>query len=132
MHATLFISPGILSTDIVNAVLVQDSEIKCRFSGVYLHYCVVCCSTDPSVPPNSSLYNVSSTTSSDEVSVVLTGLTRGQLYYCKVAATDHSNASCFSPVYRNIQTLISISPGQELPGDCMCSACMCAADEQSC
>ena len=72
----------------------------------------MCCSTDPAVPPDSSVYNISSTSGTD-VTVVLAGLIAHHVYYCKVAATDDTEANCFSSVYRGIQTLIRIViPGQ--------------------
>ena len=112
-----FIAGTILSMDIVNTALVYYNVVKCRFSNNQSFYCVVCCSTDPSVPPDSSVYNIS-TTRGTEVTVDLDGLTSGQIYYCKVAATDDNEAGCLSPVYRNIQTLIKISPGHVSTGNC--------------
>ncbi|KAL5500348.1 hypothetical protein EMCRGX_G011894 [Ephydatia muelleri] len=63
----------ILNTDIVNATLIHDNEVKCMFPRLHFHHCIVCCHVDPSVPPDSSIYNVSGTNST-VVTVVLTGL----------------------------------------------------------
>eukprot|EP00731_Ephydatia_muelleri_P002234 Em0001g2234a len=60
-------------------------------------YCVVCCSTDHTVPPDSSVYNIS-TTKGTEVTVSLQGLTSGQVYYCKAAASSNNTASCAGQV----------------------------------
>ena len=110
-----FCAGVILNTDIVNATLIHNNEVKCTFPRLTFHYCIVCCHVDPSVPPDSSVYNVSGTNST-VVAVVLTGLIAGQVHHCKVAATDDNRANCFSPVYRNIQTLIQIQPEQVSPG----------------
>eukprot|EP00731_Ephydatia_muelleri_P033826 Em0039g12a len=57
----------------------SNAVIDCKFLNNQSFYCVVCCSTDPSVPPDSSVYNIS-TTRGTEVTVSLQGLTSGQMY----------------------------------------------------
>ncbi|KAL5500342.1 hypothetical protein EMCRGX_G011888 [Ephydatia muelleri] len=109
------ISGTILDSNIVNATIIHNTTVSCKFSSLDSHHCLVCCSTDPLVPPDSSVYNISSTNGTD-VTVVLTDLVAGHVYYCKVAATADTKANCFSPVYRGIQTLIHIIPGQ-IPAD---------------
>ena len=69
--------------------------VRCSFNQSF--YCVVCCSTDPSVPPDSSVYNIS-TTRGTEVTVSLQGLTSGHMYYCKAAATNTNSNNCTGPV----------------------------------
>ena len=62
----------------------EYATIDCSFNLSF--YCVVCCNPDPSVPPDSCVYNVSSTRST-KVTVYLDGLTSGQVYYCKAGAS---------------------------------------------
>ncbi|KAL5500563.1 hypothetical protein EMCRGX_G012148 [Ephydatia muelleri] len=82
----------------INGSAINDSSyetrlmvVRCSFNQSF--YCVVCCSTDPSVPPDSSVYNIS-TTRGTEVTVSLQGLTSGQMYYCKAAATSTNSNNC--------------------------------------
>eukprot|EP00731_Ephydatia_muelleri_P035842 Em0166g12a len=75
----------------------NTAVIPCTFLNGSSHYCVVCCSTDPSVPPDSSVYNIS-TTRGTEVTVSLQGLTSGQMYYCKAAATNTNSNNCAGSV----------------------------------
>ena len=86
--------------------LSYSNSIGCSFLNNQSFYCVVCCSTDPSVPPDSSVYNIS-TTRGTEVNVSLQGLTSGQMYYCKAAATNISSASCAGPVVGGVKMYFS-------------------------
>eukprot|EP00731_Ephydatia_muelleri_P011447 Em0006g341a len=79
----------------INGSAINDSSydtrmmvVRCSFNQSF--YCV---STDPSVPPDSSLYNIS-TTRGTEVTVSLQGLTSYQIYYCKAAATSTRSNNC--------------------------------------
>ena len=82
------------------------ATIPCTFLDGSSHYCVVCCSTDPSVPPDSSVYNIS-TTRGTEVTVSLQGLTSGQMYYCKAAATNTNSNNCAGPVVGGVKVFFS-------------------------
>ena len=84
------------------------ATIACSFLNNQSFYCMVCCSTDPSVPPDSSVYNIS-TTRSTEVSVSLQGLTSGQMYYCKAAATNTNSNNCAGPVVGGVKVFFSYS-----------------------
>ena len=86
-----------------------NNSISCTFANNQSFYCVVCCSTDPSVPPDSSVYNIS-TTKSTKVTVSLQGLTSGQLYYCKAAATSNNSAYCAGPVVGGVKMYFSFVP----------------------
>ena len=66
----------------------------------------MCCSTDPSVPPASSVYNIS-TTSGTDVTVSLGGLTSGQMYYCMAAATNITSTQCSSSVVGGVKLFFS-------------------------
>ena len=79
---------------------------ECSFFYCQCYYCVVCCSTDPSVPPDSSAYNIS-TTKSTEVTVSLQGLTSGQMYYCKAAATNTNSNNCAGQVVGGVKVFFS-------------------------
>ena len=78
---------------------------------------MVCCSTDPSVPPDSSVYNIS-TTKGTEVNVSLQGLTSGQMYYCKAAATNTNSTRCAGPVVGGVKIYFSSIPSTK----CRCKA----------
>ena len=84
----------------------NTATIPCTFLDGSSHYCMVCCSTDPSVPPDSSVYNIS-TTRGTEVSVSLQGLTSGQMYYCKAAATNTNSNNCAGPVVGGVKVFFS-------------------------
>ena len=90
----------------------NPTKITCAFQNHQSFYCVVCCSTDPSVPPDSSVYNVSSTRGT-EVTVDLGDLTSSQMYYCKAAATNTTSANCGGPVVGSIKVTFSL----DLRGD---------------
>ena len=81
---------------------LDNNSMNCLFLNNQFFYCVVCCSTDPSVPPDSSVYNIS-TTRGTEVTVDLDGLTSGQMYYCKAAATNTNSTNCGGPVVGDVK-----------------------------
>ena len=93
---------GVVDHAIKNAMFLNYYNYMintaCSFSNNQSFYCMVCCSTDPSVPPDSSVYNIS-TTRGTEVTVSLQGLTSGQMYYCKAAATN-TNSNNWSSGWR--------------------------------
>ena len=99
---------------------ISNATISCLFLNNQSFYCVVCCSTDPSVPPDSSVYNIS-TTRGTQVTVDLDGLTSGQMYYCKAAATNTTSASCGGPVVGGVKVYFNFSAGTCLGT----SACIC-------
>ncbi|KAL5500397.1 hypothetical protein EMCRGX_G011952 [Ephydatia muelleri] len=86
----------------------SNAVIDCKFLNNQSFYCVVCCSTDPSVPPDSSVYNIS-TTRGTEVTVSLQGLTSGQMYYCTAAGTDANSSSCGGLVVGGVEAYFNIS-----------------------
>eukprot|EP00731_Ephydatia_muelleri_P003592 Em0001g3592a len=79
------------------SLLSYSNSIGCSFLNNQSFYCMVCCSTDPSVPPDSSVYNIS-TTRGTEVTVSLQNLTSSQMYHCKAAATTTKSSRCAGPV----------------------------------
>ena len=85
---------------------LDNNSMNCLFLDNQSFYCLVCCSTDPSVPPDSSVYNIS-TTRGTEVTVDLDGLTSGQMYYCKAAATNTTSASCGGPVVGGVKVYLT-------------------------
>ena len=103
---------------------ISYATISCLFLNNQSFYCVVCCSTDPSVPPDSSVYNIS-TTRGTEVTVDLDGLTSGQMYYCKAAATNTTSASCGGPVVGGVKVyfiLPVLPPYSPTSKDCIITA----------
>eukprot|EP00731_Ephydatia_muelleri_P027499 Em0019g372a len=93
-----------------NASFVSyDNSIGCSFLRNQSFYCMVCCSTDPSVPPETSVYNIS-TTKGTEVNVSLQGLTSDQMYYCKAAATNTNSTKCTGPVVGGVKIYFSLIP----------------------
>ena len=101
--------------------LNESNIIGCSFRNNQ-SYCVVCCSTDPSVPLNSSVYNIS-TTRGTEVAVSLQGLTIGQMYYCKAAATNTNSTHCADPVVGGVKMYFSFVanlPSTTFPTTCRC------------
>eukprot|EP00731_Ephydatia_muelleri_P011123 Em0006g17a len=86
----------------------NTATIPCTFLDGSSHYCMVCCSTDPSVPPHSSVYNIS-TTRGTEVTVSLQGLTSSQMYYCKAAATNTNPNNCAGPVVGGVKVFFSMT-----------------------
>ena len=86
-------------------VLNEDhTEFKCLFLDNSHYYCMVCCSTDPSVPPDSSVYNIS-TTRGTEVTVDIYSLNHGQIY-CKAAATTFNTTDCSGPIVGGSKVLM--------------------------
>ena len=83
------------------------ATIDCSFLNNQSFYCMVCCSTDPSVPPDSSVYSIS-TTRGTEVTVSVQGLTRSQMYFCKAAATNTSSINCTGPVVGGVKVFMPI------------------------
>ncbi|KAL5500193.1 hypothetical protein EMCRGX_G011710 [Ephydatia muelleri] len=95
---------------------VSTASIQCSFQNNQSLYCVVCCSTDLSVPPDSSVYNIS-TTRGAEVTVDLNGLISGQTYYCKAAPTNESSSqNCTFSWFEGVNTIISFKT-MSLPQD---------------
>ncbi|KAL5479141.1 hypothetical protein EMCRGX_G022626 [Ephydatia muelleri] len=86
-----------------------DNSIGCSFLRNQSFYCMVCCSTDPTVPPDSSVHNIS-TTKGTEVNVSLQGLTSDQMYYCKAAATNTNSTKCTGPVVGGVKIYFSSIP----------------------
>ena len=115
---------GPTNTALINVSLLSNSSvISCSFLNNQSFYCVVCCSTDSSVPSDSSVYNIS-TTSGAEVTVSLQGLTSGQMYYCKAAASNINSARCAGPVVRNEKlyfNFVASTPFITQPRACKCS-----------
>ena len=101
---------GTTNNTFVSNIMIMEyvsiATIGCSFSNNQFFYCVVCCSTDPSVPPVSSVYNIS-TTRGTEVTVSLQGLTSGQMYYCKAAATNTNSNNCAGPVVGGVKVFFS-------------------------
>ena len=91
-----------------NISFSDSNLVACSFLSNQSFYCMVCCSTDPSAPPDSSVYNIS-TTRDTEVTVSLQGLTSGQMYYCKAAATNTNSTHCAGPVVGNSKMYFSIA-----------------------
>ena len=84
------------------SILSYSSSVDCSFLNNQSFYCMVCCSTDPSVPSDSSVYNIS-TTRGTEVTVFLQGLISGQVYFCKAAATNKNSAHCAGQVVGSVK-----------------------------
>ena len=94
------------------STLSLSETIGCSFLNNHSFYCMVCCSTDPSVPPDSSVYHIS-TARGTEVTVSLQGLTKDLMYYCKAAATYTNSISCSGPVVGDVKmyfSFVSILP----------------------
>ena len=110
-----------LNTVIEYASLVKYSNsvaaIGCSFLNKKSFYCMVCCSTDPSVPPDTSVHNISSTRGI-EVTVDLGGLTDGQMYYCKAAAYESISNNCNDPVVGGVKMFFSFLSESTDPGTC--------------
>ena len=107
----------LLYTDMMNSVVKNVSIVKysesaatigCSFLNNQSFYCMVCCSTDPSVPPDTSVHNISSTRGT-EVTVDLGGLTSGQMYYCRAVATNIGNSTnCLDSVIGGVRVFFSL------------------------
>ena len=83
------------------------ATITCTFLDGSSHYCIVHCSTDPSVPVGLAGSGYLSSTNGPRVSVSLQGLTSGQIYYCKAAATNINSDDCAHPVVGGVKVLFS-------------------------
>ena len=110
LHPSTCIDP--LNAVFRNASLLKYSNsittIDCSFLNNQSFYCMVCCSTDPSVPPDTSACNVSSARDT-EVTVDLSDLNNGQMYYCKAAATNIGNSTnCLDPVIGGVKMFFSL------------------------
>ena len=84
------------------------ANIGCSFSNNHSYYCLVWCSTDTIVLFTSSVYKIS-TTSGTYVTVSLGGLIRGQMYYCKAAATNASSTEYSGSVLGGVIVFFSAS-----------------------
>ena len=85
-------------------IQTNHASIDCSFNQSF--YCLVCCSTDPFVLPHPHVYNISSIRGT-KVTVDLDGLTSGQTYYCKAAATNTNSASCVGSVIGDVKMFFS-------------------------
>eukprot|EP00731_Ephydatia_muelleri_P011121 Em0006g15a len=83
----------------------NTATIPCTFLDGSSHYCMVCCS--PSVPVGLAGSGYLSSTSGPNVSVSLQGLTSGQMYYCKAAATNTNSNNCAGPVVGGVKVFFS-------------------------
>ena len=93
-----FISASYNSVGGTAEVSSQDSNhvtVKCTFYDGFSHYCLLCCSTDPSVQV--SAYSNVSSSSGPITNIDLYGLKPGAVYYCKAFATDDLNTKCAAP-----------------------------------
>ena len=97
-------NPVVLQVDniIVNG---NNATIYCTFLDGSSHYCMVCCS--PSVPVGLAGSGYLSSTRGTEVTVSLQGLTSGQMYYCKAAATNTNSNNCAGPVVGGVKVFFS-------------------------
>ena len=83
----------------------NTATIPCTFLDGSSHYCMVCCS--PSVPVGLAGSGYLSSTRGTEVTVSLQGLTSGQMYYCKAAATNTNSNNCAGPVVGGVKVFFS-------------------------
>ena len=105
-HMIHYLIAGPTINYIFQNISIYNNSIDCSFLNNQSYYCMVCCSTDPSVPADSSVYNIS-TTRDTKVIVSLQGLPGGQMYYCKAAATNNYSASYTIPVIGNVTMYFS-------------------------
>ena len=70
---------------------------------------MVCCSSSVPVGLAGSGYLFS--TNGPSVSVSLQGLTSGQMYYCKAAATNTNSNNCAGPVVGGVRVFFSFISG---------------------
>ena len=87
----------------------NTATIPCTFLDGSSHYCMVCCS--PSVPVGLAGPGYLSSTSGPSVTVSLQGLTSGQMYYCKAAATNTNSNNCAGPVVGGVKMFFSFISG---------------------
>eukprot|EP00731_Ephydatia_muelleri_P011279 Em0006g173a len=97
-------NPVVLKVDNI-IVSGNTATIPCTFLDGSSHYCMVCCS--PSVPVGLAGSGYLSTTNGPSVSVSLQGLTSGQMYYCKAAATNTNSNNCTGPVVGGVKVFFS-------------------------
>ncbi|KAL5500682.1 hypothetical protein EMCRGX_G012277 [Ephydatia muelleri] len=83
----------------------NNATIPCTFLDGSSYYCMVCCS--PSVPVGLAGSGYLSSTSGPSVTVSLQGLTSGQMYYCKAAATNTNSNNCAGPVVGGVKVFFS-------------------------
>ena len=83
----------------------NTATIPCTFLDGSSHYCMVCCS--PSVPVGLAGSGYLSSTNGSSVTVSLQGLTSGQMYYCKAAATNTNSNNCAGPVVGGVKVFFS-------------------------
>ena len=83
----------------------NNATIPCTFLDGSSYYCMVCCS--PSVPMGLAGSGYLSSTSGPSVTVSLQGLTSGQMYYCKAAATNTNSNNCAGPVVGGVKVFFS-------------------------
>eukprot|EP00731_Ephydatia_muelleri_P011292 Em0006g186a len=104
-----------LQTDTsINGSVIKEARydtrmmvVRCSLSNNQSFYCMVCCSTDPSLSSDSNVYNIS-TTRGTEVTVSLQDLTSGQMYYCKAAATNTNPNNCTGPVVGGVKVFFNL------------------------
>ena len=87
----------------------STATIPCTFLDGSSHYCMVCCS--PSVPMGLAGSGYLSSTNGSSVSVSLQGLTSGQMYYCKAAATNTNSNNCAGSVVGGVKVFFSFISG---------------------
>ena len=114
-----------MNTDVYNSVIKNVSIVKysdssatigCSFLDNNSFHCMVCYSTDPSVPPDTSVCYISYT-KGKEVTVNIGTLTSGQIYYCKAAATDTGNSTnCYDPVIGGVKMFFSFAFARKMAG----------------
>ncbi|KAL5500764.1 hypothetical protein EMCRGX_G012365 [Ephydatia muelleri] len=85
----------------------NTATIPCTFLDGSSHYCMVCCS--PSLPVGLAGPGYLSSINGPSVSVSLQGLTRGQMYYCKAAATNTNSNNCAGPVVGGVKMFITMT-----------------------
>ncbi|KAL5500738.1 hypothetical protein EMCRGX_G012336 [Ephydatia muelleri] len=90
----------------------NTATIPCTFLDGSSHYCMVCCS--PSLPVGLAGSGYLSSTSGPSVSVSLQGLTSGQMYYCKAAATNTNSNNCTGPVVGGVKVFFSFISGPSM------------------
>ena len=85
----------------------NTATIPCTFLAPFSFSCMVCCSTNLSVPVGLAGSGYLSSTNGSSVSVSLQGLTSGQMYYCKAAATNTNSNNCAGPVVGGVKVFFS-------------------------
>ncbi|KAL5500680.1 hypothetical protein EMCRGX_G012275 [Ephydatia muelleri] len=85
----------------------NTATIPCTFLAPFSFSCMVCCSTNLSVPVGLAGSGYLSSTNGSSVSVSLQGLTSGHMYYCKAAATNTNSNNCAGPVVGGVKLFFS-------------------------